>query len=80
MIEDDETRYEISLASITDDGFIDMKCTNCGHEDELPEWCYMEEVDRLKNEGITTPPSWQCPRCDKETLVRKPDTHRSFHF
>lgn len=65
--------FDVQLDSITKDSYIDMQCTNCGYEEQMPEWCYAEEADFLIEEGDPEPPTWQCPKCYEETLVRKPD-------
>ena len=67
---DDNVVYDIELESITKDIYIDMKCTSCGYE-EL--WLYAEEADFLLDDGDPEPPTWQCPKCYKESLLRKPD-------
>lgn len=65
--------FDVQIDSIKKDGFIDMKCTSCGYEEKMPDWCYGEEADFLIDEGDPEPPTWQCPKCYKETLIRKPD-------
>lgn len=65
--------YDIQLESIEKDSYIDMYCTNCGYEEQTPEWVYAEEADFLIEEGDPEPPTWECPKCYKETLIRKPD-------
>ncbi len=55
-----------------EESFIDMKCTHCGYEEKMPEWCYAEEADFLSEFGDPEPPLWQCPKCHKDTLSRKP--------
>lgn len=69
----DEEVFDIQLDPITKDEHINMICTHCGYEEEMPEWCYAEEADFLIEEGDPEPPTWQCPKCYEETLVRKPD-------
>lgn len=54
-----------------DESFIDMKCTYCGYEEKMPDWCYGEEAEYLREIGDLDPPRWQCPKCHKETLCRK---------
>ena len=56
---------------IARDSYIQMKCTNCGHEEDMPEFVYGEEADYLLDIGDTTPPCFQCPKCHKDTLYRK---------
>lgn len=70
---DENAIYDIQSESIQKDSYIDMRCSNCGYEDKTPEWCYAEEADFLIDEGDPEPPTWQCPKCYEETLVRKPD-------
>lgn len=54
--------------------FIDMKCSHCGYEEKMPDWCYGEEAEYLREIGDLEPPRWQCPKCYKETLCRKSTT------
>ena len=56
------------MESIQKDSYIDMRYSNCGYEEKMPE-----EADFLIDEGDPEPPTWQCPKCYEETLVRKPD-------
>jgi predicted nucleic-acid-binding Zn-ribbon protein len=70
---DENVVYDVELESITEDTYIDMKCTSCGYEEQMPDWVYGEEADFLLDEGDPEPPTWQCPKCYKETLLRKPD-------
>jgi len=56
---------------IARDKYIEMKCTNCGYEEEMPDWVYGEEALFLKEEGITDPPCWNCPKCHQDSLYRK---------
>lgn len=65
--------YDVQLESIQKDEYIDMKCTNCGYEEQMPDWVYGEEAGFLIEEGDPEPPAWQCVKCHKDTLVRKPD-------
>ncbi|MEG0191514.1 MAG: hypothetical protein RR681_10070 [Lachnospiraceae bacterium] len=70
---DEEAIYNVQLASLEEDrDYIDMKCTSCGYEEKMPAWCYAEEADFLIDEGDPEPPTWQCPKCYEETLIRKP--------
>ncbi|MEF2782213.1 MAG: hypothetical protein U0N20_03880 [Clostridium sp.] len=48
-----------------------MKCTNCGYEEDMPEFVYGEEADYLLDIGDTTPPCFQCPKCHEDTLYKK---------
>ena len=56
---------------IAKDDYIEMKCTNCGYEEEMPDWVYGEEALFLREEGITDPPCWNCPKCHQDSLYRK---------
>ena len=41
------------------------------YEEEMPDWVYGEEALFLKEEGITDPPCWNCPKCHQDSLYRK---------
>ena len=55
---------------IAKDDYIEMKCINCGYEEEMPDWVYGEEALFLREEGITDPPCWNCPKCHQDSLYR----------
>lgn len=50
---------------------IEMKCIHCGHEERIPAFAYNEEADILADEGDTSLPAFQCPKCLRYTLYRK---------
>ena len=56
---------------IARDKYIEMKCSNCGYEENMPDWVYGEEALFLKEEGSTDPPCWNCPKCHQDSLYRK---------
>ncbi len=64
MITEDDLNYRTE--------YIDMKCTNCGHEEKMPDWCYGEDAEYLREIEDPEPLTWQCCKCHKDTLVRKP--------
>lgn len=70
---DEHVVYDVELDSIEKDTYIDMKCISCGYEEQMPAWVYGEEADFLLEEGDPEPPTWQCPKCYKDTFLRKPD-------
>lgn len=37
---DENVVYDIELESIEKDTYIDMKCTSCGYEEQIPTWVY----------------------------------------
>ena len=53
------------------DDAIEMKCINCGHEEGIPAFAYDEESEVMEEEGDTSLPAFQCPKCQKYTLYRK---------
>lgn len=60
-------------APIERDTFIRMKCINCGYEEDIPEFVYGEEAEFLRDIDCDDPATFNCPRCHKDTLLRKPD-------
>ena len=56
---------------IQEDKTIEMKCTNCGYEEDMPDWVYGKEALFLREEGITDPPCWNPPKCHQDSLYRK---------
>lgn len=50
---------------------VEMKCTSCGYEEEVPEWILEEflEIELLQGETKRVY-SCQCPRCN-QTMFRK---------
>ena len=55
---------------IAKDSYIRMKCTNCGYEEEMPDFVYGEEADYLIEIGDNEPPCFQCHKCHEDTLYR----------
>lgn len=53
------------------DTYIQMKCIQCGYQEDMPTFVYSEEADFLMDEGVTEPPCFCCPKCGRETLYRK---------
>ena len=53
------------------DTYIEMKCLNCGYEENMPDWCYDEVAEILKLDYPDEKPHIVCPKCNKETLYSK---------
>lgn len=37
----------------------------------MTDWVYGEEALFLRENGITDPPCWNCPKCHQDSLYRK---------